>query len=106
MQAVSAKHKGMSQFLRFPGKGGGSSDVSRRLVRSISVLTGHHHSRMKGPPPLATLILLLRLQSLDSEQKEAAEIDGANLFTSSLELKVHLYVAHQRAAWTLVVLNE
>ena len=50
--------------------------------------------------PFATLILLTSLQSLDSEQKEAAEMDGAG-FVSRFW---HLTLPHMARAITIVVL--
>ena len=50
--------------------------------------------------PFATLILLTALQSLDGEQKEAAEMDGANFF----DRFVHLTLPHLARAITVVIL--
>ncbi len=50
--------------------------------------------------PFATLILLTSLQSLDSEQKEAAEMDGAG-FVSRF---IHLTLPHMSRAITIVIL--
>jgi sorbitol/mannitol transport system permease protein len=50
--------------------------------------------------PIATLILLTALQSLDGEQKEAAEMDGANFF----DRFVHLTLPHLARAITVVIL--
>ena len=50
--------------------------------------------------PFATLILLTSLQSLDSEQKEAAEMDGAG-FVSRFW---HLTLPHMARAITIVIL--
>lgn len=50
--------------------------------------------------PFATLILLTALQSLDGEQKEAAEMDGANF----LNRFVYLTLPHLARAITVVVL--
>jgi sorbitol/mannitol transport system permease protein len=50
--------------------------------------------------PFATLILLTALQSLDAEQKEAAEMDGAG-FVSRF---IHLVVPHLARAITVVIL--
>jgi sorbitol/mannitol transport system permease protein len=50
--------------------------------------------------PFATLILLTALQSLDSEQMEAAEMDGAG-FMSKFR---HLIVPHLSRAATVVIL--
>ena len=50
--------------------------------------------------PFATLILLTALQSLDSEQKEAAEMDGA----SALSRFRYLTLPHLSRAITIVVL--
>jgi sorbitol/mannitol transport system permease protein len=50
--------------------------------------------------PFATLILLTALQSLDSEQKEAAEMDGAG-FVSRF---IYLTVPHLSRATTMVIL--
>jgi sorbitol/mannitol transport system permease protein len=50
--------------------------------------------------PFATLILLTALQSLDGEQKEAAEMDGANFFNRF----VYLTVPHLARAITVVIL--
>ena len=50
--------------------------------------------------PFATLILLTSLQSLDSEQKEAAEMDGAG----ALSRFWHLTLPHLARAITIVVL--
>jgi sorbitol/mannitol transport system permease protein len=50
--------------------------------------------------PFATLILLTALQSLDSEQIEAAEMDGAN----SISRFFHIVVPHLARAATVVIL--
>ncbi|CAD7030936.1 sugar ABC transporter permease [Pseudorhizobium halotolerans] len=50
--------------------------------------------------PFATLILLTALQSLDSEQKEAAEMDGANVLNRFL----YLTLPHLARAITVVIL--
>jgi len=50
--------------------------------------------------PFATLILLTSLQSLDGEQKEAAEMDGAGAFSRFL----YLTLPHLSRAITVVVL--
>lgn len=50
--------------------------------------------------PFATLILLTSLQSLDGEQKEAAEMDGANFFNRF----IYLTVPHLARATTVVIL--
>jgi sorbitol/mannitol transport system permease protein len=50
--------------------------------------------------PFATLILLTALQSLDSEQKEAAEMDGANAFNRF----IYLTLPHLSRAITVVIL--
>ena len=50
--------------------------------------------------PFATLILLTALQSLDSEQKEAAEMDGANV----LNRFIYLTLPHLARAITVVIL--
>ncbi len=50
--------------------------------------------------PFATLILLTALQSLDGEQKEAAEMDGANF----LNRFIYLTLPHLARAITVVVL--
>jgi sorbitol/mannitol transport system permease protein len=50
--------------------------------------------------PFATLILLTALQSLDSEQKEAAEMDGAGAFSRFL----YLTIPHISRAITVVIL--
>lgn len=52
--------------------------------------------------PFATLILLTALQSLDVEQKEAAEMDGANAFNQFL----YLTLPHLARAITVVILIE
>ena len=52
--------------------------------------------------PFATLIILTALQSLDEEQKEAAEMDGAS-FISRL---VYITLPHLSRAITVVVLIE
>ncbi|ABL72244.1 MULTISPECIES: carbohydrate ABC transporter permease [Paracoccus] len=52
--------------------------------------------------PFATLILLTALQSLDSEQMEAAEMDGA----SALSKFIHLILPHLSRAITVVILIE
>lgn len=52
--------------------------------------------------PFATLILLTALQSLDSEQMEAAEMDGASAWSRF----VHLTLPHLKRAITVVVLIE
>ncbi|TWF52091.1 carbohydrate ABC transporter permease [Neorhizobium alkalisoli] len=50
--------------------------------------------------PFATLILLTALQSLDSEQKEAAEMDGANFVNRF----IYLTLPHLSRAITVVIL--
>ena len=50
--------------------------------------------------PFATLILLTALQSLDGEQKEAAEMDGAG-FVSRF---IYLTLPHMSRAITVVIL--
>jgi sorbitol/mannitol transport system permease protein len=50
--------------------------------------------------PFATLILLTSLQSLDGEQKEAAELDGAGLVARFW----HLTLPHMARAITVVIL--
>ena len=50
--------------------------------------------------PFATLILLTAMQSLDSEQIEAAEMDGA----SALSRFFHIIVPHLARAGTVVIL--
>lgn len=50
--------------------------------------------------PFATLILLTSLQSLDSEQKEAAEMDGAG----ALARFIHITLPHLARAITVVIL--
>lgn len=50
--------------------------------------------------PFATLILLTALQSLDREQMEAAEMDGAGPFSRF----IHLTVPHLTRAVTVVIL--
>ncbi|WP_370284511.1 carbohydrate ABC transporter permease [Pseudooceanicola nanhaiensis] len=50
--------------------------------------------------PFATLILLTALQSLDSEQLEAAEMDGAGAFARFY----HIVVPHLARAVTVVIL--
>ena len=50
--------------------------------------------------PFATLILLTALQSLDSEQIEAAEMDGASAFSRFF----HIIVPHLARAGTVVIL--
>ncbi len=52
--------------------------------------------------PFATLILLTALQSLDQEQQEAAEMDGANAFNRF----VYLALPHLARAITVVILIE
>lgn len=50
--------------------------------------------------PFATLILLTALQSLDEEQKEAAEMDGAGPFS----LFIYIVLPHLARAVTVVIL--
>ncbi|WP_111559173.1 carbohydrate ABC transporter permease [Paracoccus sediminilitoris] len=50
--------------------------------------------------PFATLILLTALQSLDGEQMEAAEMDGAGAFSRF----IHLTLPHMARAITVVIL--
>ncbi|MDF3855160.1 carbohydrate ABC transporter permease [Paracoccus pantotrophus] len=52
--------------------------------------------------PFATLILLTALQSLDSEQMEAAEMDGAGAWAKF----THLILPHLSRAITVVILIE
>ncbi|MAS13518.1 MAG: sugar ABC transporter permease [Nitratireductor sp.] len=52
--------------------------------------------------PFATLILLTALQSLDTEQKEAAEMDGAG----ALSRFIYIVLPHMARAITVVVLIE
>lgn len=50
--------------------------------------------------PFATLILLTALQSLDTEQKEAAEMDGANAFARF----IHITLPHLARPIAVVIL--
>lgn len=50
--------------------------------------------------PFATLILLTALQSLDGEQKEAAQMDGAGFFSRF----IHLTIPHLARSITVVIL--
>lgn len=52
--------------------------------------------------PFATLIILTALQSLDREQKEAAEMDGAGV----VSIFFHITLPHLSRALTVVVLIE
>ncbi|MHA7967839.1 carbohydrate ABC transporter permease [Rhizobium terricola] len=52
--------------------------------------------------PFATLILLTALQSLDEEQKEAAEMDGAGAISKLL----YIILPHMARAITVVILIE
>ncbi|MBV9568532.1 MAG: sugar ABC transporter permease [Hyphomicrobiales bacterium] len=52
--------------------------------------------------PFATLILLTALQSLDEEQKEAAEMDGAGAFSTFF----HITLPHLARPITVVILIE
>jgi len=52
--------------------------------------------------PFATLILLTALQSLDEEQREAAEMDGAGAFSRL----IHIILPHLARAITVVILIE
>lgn len=52
--------------------------------------------------PFATLILLTALQSLDEEQKEAAEMDGAGFFSKF----IYIVLPHLARAITVVILIE
>ncbi|MBV9590349.1 MAG: sugar ABC transporter permease [Hyphomicrobiales bacterium] len=52
--------------------------------------------------PFATLILLTALQSLDEEQKEAAEMDGARAFSTFF----HITLQHLARPITVVILIE
>ena len=52
--------------------------------------------------PFATLILLTALQSLDEEQKDAAEMDGANFFNRF----IYITLPHLARAITVVILIE
>jgi sorbitol/mannitol transport system permease protein len=52
--------------------------------------------------PFASLILLTALQSLDEEQKEAAEMDGANAFSTFL----YITLPHLARPITVVILIE
>ena len=52
--------------------------------------------------PFATLILLTALQSLDSEQKEAAEMDGAG----AISRFIYITLPHVARAITVVILIE
>src|ERR1700712_5299539 len=52
--------------------------------------------------PFATLILLTALQSLDEEQQEAAEMDGAGLFAKV----IYIILPHMARAITVVILIE
>jgi sorbitol/mannitol transport system permease protein len=52
--------------------------------------------------PFATLILLTALQSLDEEQQEAAEMDGA----SALSRLIYIVLPHLARAITVVILIE
>ena len=52
--------------------------------------------------PFATLILLTSLQSLSEEQREAAEMDGANAFARL----IYIILPHMARAITVVILIE
>jgi sorbitol/mannitol transport system permease protein len=52
--------------------------------------------------PFATLIILTALQSLDQEQKEAAEMDGAG----AVSIFIHITLPHIARALTVVTLIE
>jgi sorbitol/mannitol transport system permease protein len=52
--------------------------------------------------PFATLILLTAIQSLDEEQKEASQLDGAKAFSYFF----HIVLPHLSRAMTVVVLIE
>jgi sorbitol/mannitol transport system permease protein len=52
--------------------------------------------------PFAFLILFTSLQSLDAEQREAAQIDGAN----SIQFFLHITIPHLRRAMSVVVMIE
>jgi len=52
--------------------------------------------------PFATLILLTAMQSLDEEQKEAAEMDGANIVNRF----IYIVLPHLSRAITVVILIE
>ena len=52
--------------------------------------------------PFATLILLTALQSLDEEQKEASEMDGANFVNRF----IYIILPHLARAITVVILIE
>ncbi|MBR25393.1 sorbitol ABC transporter membrane protein /mannitol ABC transporter membrane protein [Albimonas donghaensis] len=52
--------------------------------------------------PFATLIILTALQSLDSDQKEAAEMDGAG----PVSIFLHITLPHLARALTVVILIE
>ncbi|PST19959.1 sugar ABC transporter permease [Rhizobium sp. JAB6] len=52
--------------------------------------------------PFATLIMLTALQSLDEEQKEAAEMDGAGFFSRL----IYIVLPHMARAITVVILIE
>lgn len=52
--------------------------------------------------PFATLILLTALQSLDEEQREAAEMDGAGAFSRL----IYIIIPHLARAITVVILIE
>ena len=52
--------------------------------------------------PFATLIILTALQSLDSDQKEAAEMDGAG----AVSIFLHITLPHLARALTVVILIE
>ena len=52
--------------------------------------------------PFAFLILFTSLKSLDAEQKEAAQIDGAN----SVQFFFHITIPHLRRAMSVVVMIE
>src|SRR5690606_3776350 len=52
--------------------------------------------------PFATLILLTALQSLDEEQKEAAEMDGAG----AVSRFIYIILPHLARAITVVILIE
>lgn len=52
--------------------------------------------------PFATLILLTALQSLDEEQREAAEMDGAGVFSRL----IYIVIPHLARAITVVILIE
>ena len=73
-----------------------------RLAQRLSAAVGDPHHVAWEWLPFATLILLTALQSLDEDQKEASEMDGANFVNRF----IYIILPHLARAITVVILIE